>query len=91
MIRENWDENFRQTEHLVGTALSRKSFDGLRAGVEDFLARRTRCLLLDAAESIAIAPRVAVIMAEELGQDESWVESQVAAYTELARGYLIQA
>ena len=57
--------------------------------VEDFLARRTRCLLLDARESIAVAPRVAALMAEELGRDESWVQSEVATYTELARGYLI--
>ena len=56
--------------------------------VEDVLARRTRALLLDARASMAIAPRVAELMARELGRDEAWQESQVAEYCELARGYL---
>jgi glycerol-3-phosphate dehydrogenase len=56
--------------------------------VEDCLARRTRSLLLDARASIAAAPRVAELMARELGQDRAWQEAQVAAFTELAGGYL---
>ncbi|PSQ97257.1 MAG: FAD-dependent oxidoreductase [Bacteroidetes bacterium SW_9_63_38] len=57
--------------------------------VEDVLARRTRCLLLNAQASIDIAPRVAELMAEELDQDDAWVQNQVDEYTELAEGYLI--
>ena len=57
--------------------------------VEDILARRTRMLLLDARRSIEMAPRVAEIMAEELSRDTAWQRDQVAAYTELARGYII--
>jgi glycerol-3-phosphate dehydrogenase len=56
--------------------------------VEDVLARRTRALLLDARASMAIAQRVAVLMATELGRDAAWQEAQIAAYTELAGGYL---
>jgi glycerol-3-phosphate dehydrogenase len=56
--------------------------------VEDVLARRTRALLLDARASMAIAPRVAELMAREMGRDEAWQEAQVAEYCELARGYL---
>lgn len=41
VIRENWDENFRQTEHLVGTALSREDFEALRSEVEDFITHNT--------------------------------------------------
>jgi glycerol-3-phosphate dehydrogenase len=55
--------------------------------VEDALSRRTRCLLLDAKASIAAAPRVAEIMARELKRDQRWRDSQVAAFTDLARGY----
>ncbi|MCH2160675.1 MAG: glycerol-3-phosphate dehydrogenase/oxidase [Phycisphaerales bacterium] len=55
--------------------------------VEDALARRTRSLLLDAEASISAAPRVASIMAKELGHDEAWCAEEVKAYTELARGY----
>lgn len=56
--------------------------------VEDVLARRTRCLLLDAKAAIACAPRVAEIMAKELLRDEAWRKKQVEAFTALARGYL---
>jgi glycerol-3-phosphate dehydrogenase len=57
--------------------------------VEDVLARRTRALLLDAKASIKIAPKVAELMAKELGFDENWQKRQVAAYEELAKGYLL--
>ena len=56
--------------------------------VEDVLARRTRALLLDARASIEAAPRVASILAAELGHDAAWEASEVTAYTELAKGYL---
>ena len=58
--------------------------------VEDILARRTRALLLDARASIAVAPEVAELMAEELGQDRDWQEAQVAVFSELAIGYLLE-
>ena len=56
--------------------------------VEDVLARRTRALLLDARASIEAAGPVAGIMAAELGRDAAWADEQVAAYTELAGGYV---
>ena len=58
--------------------------------VEDFLARRTRALLLDARESIAICDVVANMMADELGFNKDWVSSQVKEYKELARGYYLE-
>jgi glycerol-3-phosphate dehydrogenase len=57
--------------------------------VEDVLSRRLRALLLDARASVEMAPRVARLMAEELGRDETWVEGQVAEYRELAKGYVL--
>ncbi len=57
--------------------------------VEDVLARRTRSLLLDARASADAAPRVAGLMAEELGRDAAWVESETRAYRELAAGYVL--
>ncbi|MGA9659680.1 MAG: glycerol-3-phosphate dehydrogenase C-terminal domain-containing protein, partial [Asticcacaulis sp.] len=56
--------------------------------VEDVLARRLRALLLDARASMAAAPRVAQIMADELGRDTDWQADQVAQYRALAEGYL---
>ena len=58
--------------------------------VEDVLSRRTRALLLNAEESIRIAPEIARIMAAELHQDENWERAQVAEYTNLARQYILK-
>ncbi|MFP4000226.1 MAG: FAD-dependent oxidoreductase [Desulfobacterales bacterium] len=58
--------------------------------VEDFLARRTRALLLDAKASMEAAPAVAKLMAGELGYGNNWVKSQIEAYQNLARGYLLE-
>lgn len=55
--------------------------------VEDVLSRRTRSLLLNAEASERAAPRVAAILAEELGQDEAWQQAQLAEYLTLAKGY----
>jgi glycerol-3-phosphate dehydrogenase len=57
--------------------------------VEDVLARRTRALLLDAAAAVAMAPRVAGILAEELGRDMAWRIAQVAAFAGLAELYRV--
>ncbi|MFN2438208.1 MAG: FAD-dependent oxidoreductase [Chitinophagaceae bacterium] len=58
--------------------------------VEDVLSRRTRALLLNARESIRIAPMVAKIMAEALKKDQQWVEEQVEEYTKLADHYILK-
>ena len=55
--------------------------------VEDVLARRSRCLLLDARAAREIAPAVARLMAAELGRDDKWISAQVADFTALAAGY----
>jgi glycerol-3-phosphate dehydrogenase len=57
--------------------------------VEDFLSRRSRLLVLDARASMEAAPAVARLLARELRRDEAWQRSQVGAYRELARGYLV--
>jgi glycerol-3-phosphate dehydrogenase len=57
--------------------------------VEDFLARRTRCQLLDARESIKMAPQVAKVMATELGEDEAWQAKQVEDYKQVTMNYIL--
>ena len=56
--------------------------------VEDVLARRTRALFLDARASIEVAPRVAALMACELGRDPSWVDHETRRFRDRARSYL---
>lgn len=55
--------------------------------VEDVLARRNRLLFLDARAAVAAAPRVAAILAEELGHDAAWQAAEVASFGVLAQGY----
>ncbi len=57
--------------------------------LEDVLARRTRALLLDARESLRIAPEAALVMARALGKTKEWETAQVAAYRDLAGHYLL--
>ncbi|NRA09424.1 MAG: glycerol-3-phosphate dehydrogenase/oxidase [Myxococcales bacterium] len=59
--------------------------------VEDVLARRTRCLLLDARAAVEAAPAVAEMAARELGHGADWAEAQVREFEQLARGYLLDA
>ena len=58
--------------------------------VEDVLARRTRALFLNARAAIAMAPRVAVLMARELGKDSEWKAAQVQAFNRTARGFVLE-
>jgi glycerol-3-phosphate dehydrogenase len=57
--------------------------------VEDVLARRTRALFLNAKAAMAMAPRVAALMAKELERDENWQAKQVNTFREVARGYVV--
>jgi glycerol-3-phosphate dehydrogenase len=57
--------------------------------LEDVLARRTRALFLNARAALRVAPRVADLMASELGRDAAWKSRQLASFTEMAKGYLL--
>lgn len=57
--------------------------------VEDVLARRTRALFLNAKAAIAMAPRVAALMAQELGYDKAWQVKEVISIQDLAKGYVV--
>ena len=56
--------------------------------VEDVLSRRVRLLFVDAREAMAAAPKVAQLMAKELGRDQAWIDGQVKDFTELAKTYI---
>ena len=57
--------------------------------VEDVLARRTRALFLNAGAAMAMAPRVAELLARELGKGDDWRQAQVSAFLDLAAGYRV--
>ncbi len=56
--------------------------------VEDVLARRSRSLLLDARAAMEAAPSVAALLTKGFGRGPVWEAEQVAAFRELAKGYL---
>jgi len=56
--------------------------------VEDVLARRTRALFLNARAAVRMAPRVAALMAREIGLPDTWVSEQLRQFGEVAANYL---
>lgn len=58
--------------------------------VEDVLARRTRALFLDARAAIEAAPRVAEVLARELGRTEQWKTRDLEAFASVARSYVYE-
>ena len=59
--------------------------------VEDVLCRRTRALFLNAKAALDAAPRVASLMARELGADANWESTQLAAFSRVAASFMIEA
>jgi len=57
--------------------------------VADVLARRQRALFLNAAAAVEMAPRVATLVARELGRDAAWTAAQVKAFMDVAQGYRV--
>ena len=57
--------------------------------VEDVLARRSRALFLNAEATLALAPKVAQIIAEEAGHDQDWIDQQLKEFNALAQNYLL--
>lgn len=55
--------------------------------VDDVLARRVRLLFVDAREAQKAAPRVAQLMAAELGYDQAWIDAQVKEFDAIAENY----
>lgn len=57
--------------------------------VEDVLSRRSRCLFLNTAAAMSVAPKVAQIMAAELGKDDAWCTEQLVQFEWIAKHYLV--
>ncbi|MDG1652298.1 MAG: glycerol-3-phosphate dehydrogenase/oxidase [Flavobacteriaceae bacterium] len=55
--------------------------------LEDVLARRTRCLFLNAYETEKIAPEVAKIMSKVLKKDAQWIEKELEKFSLILKKY----
>jgi glycerol-3-phosphate dehydrogenase len=58
--------------------------------VEDILSRRIRILVLDARAALKMAQKVAELMAQELGKDTSWIQSEIEDFQKLANKYILK-
>jgi glycerol-3-phosphate dehydrogenase len=74
----------------VGAEVVWAAREEMARSVEDILARRTRALFLNSKAAIRMAPRVAALLAQELGRDKSWQFDQVEKFNQVASGYLVR-
>ena len=58
--------------------------------VDDFLARRTRALVLNARAATEAATKVADLLATELGRDDKWKTAQLEAFSKIAENYVLK-
>jgi glycerol-3-phosphate dehydrogenase len=58
--------------------------------VEDVLARRTRALFLNSRAALRMAPRVAALLAQELGKDKAWQADQIEKFGQVAAGFIVK-
>lgn len=57
--------------------------------VEDILARRVRMLFLDAKAAVEAAPKVALMLMEELDETEEWKQREIERFNKVAENYII--
>lgn len=57
--------------------------------VDDVLSRRTRALFLNARSALDVAPKVALLMARELGHGAHWEAAQLTEFRQIASHFLL--
>ena len=86
--RPEWAERLHTKLPYIAAEIIWGARYELSRTVDDALSRRTRALLLNAAAASEIAPKVAALLAEELGRDQAWIDAQVTEFQKLAAQYL---
>lgn len=84
-----WAKRIHEDYPFTGAEVIWAVREEMAQKVEDFLSRRCRILLLDAKAALHMAPKVAALMASELGKDEAWIMSELEEFYKLAKKYLI--
>jgi glycerol-3-phosphate dehydrogenase len=74
--------------YRVGEVVWAARFEMART-VDDYLSRRSRAVFLDARAAMAMAPKVAALLAGSLGRDDQWCRDQVSMFGRIAEGYLV--
>jgi glycerol-3-phosphate dehydrogenase len=69
---------------LTGAQVAFAAREEAARTVDDVLARRTRTLFVNVEAALRAAPRVASLLARELGRDEGWQTAQLAGFARIA-------
>ena len=85
--KPEWAERLHPALPYIAAEIIWGAREELSRTVDDALSRRTRALLLNAAAASSMAPKVAALLAGELGRDQAWIDQQVAAFQKLAAQY----
>jgi len=75
--------------HITNNIIEWSIIHEMAITVEDVLARRTRCIFLNAEESKRIAPLVAKKMAQVLDKDDKWIEIELKKFNKLIQNYMV--
>ncbi len=91
LIQENsrWGEKIHQEYPYVFAEVIWAVRNEMAVQLEDVLARRTRLLFLDVKAAVEVAPDVAKVMAQELGESEEWIKKQVELFQSIAKCYML--
>ena len=82
---KSMSNKFYITKNLVLWAVKHE----MSIHIEDVLARRVRCLFLDAKETLKIAPKVAKIMASALQKDDQWIVKELNKFNTITQNYIL--
>jgi glycerol-3-phosphate dehydrogenase len=88
-LDEAGNESLSDQLHLTKNQISWAVREEMAMTVEDILARRSRALFLNAEASLALAPKVAQIIAKEAGHDQDWIDQQLKEFIAIAQNYLL--
>lgn len=92
LIKEDstWEEQLHPDFPNIAAEVIWSVREEMAVKVEDILSRRIRMLVLDAQAAIDTAPKVARLMATEMGKDENWIAAELADFDKTAMKYLIK-
>lgn len=91
IMRENptWSERLHPALPYSGAEVVWSVRAEMSRTIEDFLARRSRALFLNAQAALAMAPVVADLIAAELKKGEDWKRDQLQQFRSLASQYAL--
>jgi glycerol-3-phosphate dehydrogenase len=82
-----WNQPLAERLPHVGAQVIWAARHELARSVEDVLARRIRALFYDSEAALAAAPKVAGLLAAELGRDANWQADQLKKFEAVAENY----